>query len=263
MAHSQNKILLIVEGEKTEKNVFERLSKIKINNSQLEIIDIKTNIYVLYQMIKEINAGFDFDSTSTIEVLREFLKSHRRYDDLEKLKGNFPYIYLLFDFDFQDRCFPKSEKEKILRDMLIHFNDETENGLLLINYPMIESYRDCDANLEYKDFPNLLVSLNDIETKGYKNIVHDRGNTLDVNKYTINNYEKLLLQNIMKGNFIINGKYLVPNYEYFLDSILLGSKILEHEFEYVNEGNISILCTAFYLLVSYFGKKYYNYITTK
>ena len=29
--------------------------------------------------------------------------------------------------------------------MLDFFNDETDQGKLFINYPMMESYRDCDA----------------------------------------------------------------------------------------------------------------------
>ena len=50
MVHSQNKILLIVEGKKTEPNLFEGFQNVIWNESRFEIIDINTNIYALYQI---------------------------------------------------------------------------------------------------------------------------------------------------------------------------------------------------------------------
>ncbi len=45
MALSRNKILLIVEGEKTEPKLFSQLEKVKWNQScELQIVDIRTNI---------------------------------------------------------------------------------------------------------------------------------------------------------------------------------------------------------------------------
>ena len=59
MVHSQNKVLLIVEGAKTEPRVFERIEKTKWNEtSSLDIVPIGTNIYSLYQTIEKLNADF-------------------------------------------------------------------------------------------------------------------------------------------------------------------------------------------------------------
>ena len=48
MVHSKNKILLLVEGNKTEPNLMKRYAKLLENEFKLEIISFETNIYVLY-----------------------------------------------------------------------------------------------------------------------------------------------------------------------------------------------------------------------
>lgn len=53
MAHSKNKILLIVEGAKAEPNLMNRYKEaLNTDELSIEIISFKTNIYVLYQTIK-------------------------------------------------------------------------------------------------------------------------------------------------------------------------------------------------------------------
>lgn len=64
-----------------------------------------------------------------------------------------------------------------------YFSDETENGLLFINYPMIESYRDYNKN---------------------------------ISKYTNNEFKLLFLQNVMKANYIVFRQYSIPTYEEFV-----------------------------------------------
>ena len=45
-----------------------------------------------------------------------------------------------FDYDFQNKM-GTQKVNNILYEMLDFFNDETENGKLYINYPMIESLK--------------------------------------------------------------------------------------------------------------------------
>lgn len=108
MVHSKNKILLLVEGNKTEPNLMKRYAKLLENEFKLEIISFETNIYVLYQNIRLLNENFDMDSTSTIEVLKSILKermlkliNNQNLEKLETIKqqiklldDNYPYIYL-------------------------------------------------------------------------------------------------------------------------------------------------------------------------
>lgn len=52
----------------------------------------------------------------------------------------FSQIFLFFDYDFQNRL-GTQKVNGILDEMLDFFSDETENGKLYINYPMIESLK--------------------------------------------------------------------------------------------------------------------------
>ena len=101
MVHSKNKILLLVEGNKTEPNLMKRYAKLLENEFKLEIISFETNIYVLYQNIRLLNENFDMDSTSTIEVLKSILKERMlkliNNQNLEKLETIKQQIKLLDD----------------------------------------------------------------------------------------------------------------------------------------------------------------------
>ena len=80
---------------------------------------------------------------------------------MEKLNGKFAYRYLVFDSELQHGeggvSLPREKQiEKNcnkLKNMLEFFNNESDQGKLYVNYPMMESYRDCDAFFDegYKD----------------------------------------------------------------------------------------------------------------
>ena len=50
-------------------------------------------------------------------------------------------IFLFFDYDFQNSQLSLDEINRRVEKMLTLFDDETDNGKLYINYPMIESIR--------------------------------------------------------------------------------------------------------------------------
>lgn len=258
MVRSQNKILLIVEGEMTEPKLLKKLALIKWNEeASIEIVDVRTNIYALYKTIVKLDEGFFEGATSIIELLKEKLKNENRFDDVKKLQNKFPYIYLIFDFELQDNHFLNKDKFEILNKMLDYFNDETENGLLTINYPMIESYRDYNEPLPDAEYKYSYVTVNDIVSHNYKKIVGKRGCNKNINKYTIRDFELIFYQNICKANYIVNNEYIKPSY-YEFTKLVLGKDILKSEIEsLINNKNIKILCTSLYIFVYYFGEKYY------
>ena len=260
MAHSQNRILLIVEGAKTEPKLFDKLSSVKWNEkAEISIIDIKTNIYALYNKMIKYDKDFFIGSTSTVDVLKEILISEGRSNDLEKLNGSFSDIYLFFDFEYQDRIISDDKKQEFLADMQNYFSNETENGLLLINYPMIESYRDYIPPAPSLSFKDRDIEISIVKDKKYKQIVGDRGFTYDIKNYTLNMFEGLFIQNVMKANCLINNDYSLPTYETFINDFVYGNSILDSEFDYIKRNlKISILCSCIYIFVSYFGKSYYD-----
>lgn len=260
MEHSKNNILLIVEGAKTEPRLFNKLSEVKWNEkTKISIIDIKTNIYALYNKMVKYDQDFFEGATSTIEVLKEILTSDNRYSDLEKLNNTFSDVYLFFDFEYQDKNIPDDKKYDFLLNMQRYFSNETENGLLLINYPMIESYRDYIPPAPSESFYNRDIEIFKVKDKKYKQIVDERGFSYDINKYTLNMFEGLFIQNVMKANYLLNNDYSLPNYETFINEFVYGTSLLDQEFDYIRKNlKISILCTCIYVFVSYFGKSYYD-----
>ena len=119
MVLSKNKILLLVEGFKTEPYLMEMYANALKEDFDLNVVSFGTNIYVLYQSIKSLNSQFGSDSTSTLEMLKSILKERKlKLDeiknseelaeinsDLKILEDKFPYIYLLFDLEMQDNHF--------------------------------------------------------------------------------------------------------------------------------------------------------------
>ena len=71
MNKSKAKILMLVEGEKTDFVLMQRLLDIYGVNEKHEIVSYNTNIYVLYN---HMFAGGDPDSLDLLQVLKEHEK---------------------------------------------------------------------------------------------------------------------------------------------------------------------------------------------
>lgn len=256
MAHSKNKILLLVEGAKAEPALMDAYKK-ALNDERLslEIISFKTNIYVLYLTLKKLNADFfKEDVSDTIDVLRSLLKKQNRLEELEILKQDFAYIYLLFDLDLQDEHLPN--QQEVVQEMMDYFNDETDHGLLLLDYPMVEAFLDYqspapDANYRYR---TIRVS----SLLHYKEIVRERGNRSPYHVFGKRAFLAITRQNIMKANQIVYRKYQMPSYAVFKEFVQ-GRTILLKEFEWVKKHQLlSVLCSAVFIYPSFFGRKYYE-----
>ena len=275
MALSKNKILLLVEGYKTEPYLMEMYANALKEDFELNVVSFGTNIYVLYQSIKALNSQFGSDSTSTLEMLKSILKEReskldeiKNLDELTKIRSDlkilddkFPYIYLLFDLEMQDNHFNDEEKKSILLEMKEYFNDETENGLLLINYPMIESFRDYQRPAPSDEYFDRYIEKH--ESKKYKEIVGRRGNNLNLGKYSKTDFENITLQNILKVNYLLENIKDSPSYHDFLNYIQNDS-IINKQFEFMEqEKRIYILCCGVFVYISFFGKDYYTHIVSR
>ncbi len=255
MAHSQNKILLIVEGKRTEPKLFHQFF-FKMEMTNVEIIPFETNIYVLYNEIKKLNSNSDYDTTSTTEALKMIFDVQGKAEESKKLEEKYPYIYLCFDFEYQDKLIDILNKEEYLNEMLDYFNDETENGLLFINYPMIESYRDFPKNLNIYNYKDLKIEISKVPN--YKSIVHKRGLQLNITKYNKLLFDFIVLQNVLKIEYIINKKYELPKWDVLI-SYLTGKEILALQFVNINDNKmLYVLCLSVCIGLYFYGKSYYD-----
>ena len=114
------------------------------------------------------------------------------------------------------------EINRRVEEMLALFADETENGKLYINYPMIESIR-YTKELPDKDYANYVVSRE--ECKDFKRLARDfsaynsldhilfkDGETPTKEKYmkVKDNWQYLKQMNVSKANLLIAGLYTMP-----------------------------------------------------
>ena len=159
---AQPNILFIVEGERLEPELISRISE--VYGLRCDITSVCTNIHILYRQLKK-----DEGYSDVIPVLQEILHTRlaslekhksgkeqqrkilRIQEDLAKLERPFASVYLVFDSELHHRSndtlapLEVVKKNVIeLREMLEFFDNETDQGKLYVNYPMMESYRDCD-----------------------------------------------------------------------------------------------------------------------
>lgn len=201
------KTLLITEGERTEQDFFTRIRD--LFNLNMEIINIKANIYKLYNKMKE----EDFNCNIK-DLLKECcpnnLTTQEKEDYFNKLNNTYAYTYFIFDFDVQHhdngRKNDVEQNCKKISKMLIELNDETDDtrGKLFINYPMMESFKDIES-FDDDDFSYSYINIADV--KKYKYIVGlKRIANINIKNYTLNNFIDIFKLNCKKLFFINNEK---------------------------------------------------------
>ena len=206
--------LFVFEGSRAESKYVEQLER----NFLGKRISVKcvydAEIYQLYKSLKKEELDFDM-----VELLKE-----RSEENAELLKDytrdSFAYIYLFFDYDAHSTLADDSKIE----EMLEFFDNETENGLLYISYPMVEAirhYKDLDsfkeltvkckrANCAYKD------SCEDVEAclaePHYKQFSASdcRQDLCNINKYTNDVWQELIFAHVAKMNFLVNDVFAYP-----------------------------------------------------
>lgn len=131
-------------------------------------------------------------------------------------------IFLFFDYDFQNSHLSLDEINRRMEEMLALFDDETDNGKLYINYPMIESIRYTkelpdDAYVGYtigreecKDFKRLAREFSAYDSLDH--LLFKDGETPAKEKYlkVKDNWEFLRTMNVRKANLLTTGLYTMP-----------------------------------------------------
>lgn len=245
------KILFIVEGSVREKQLYKKItSEMGVSAN---IFAVCANIHMLYTELKkeEFHLNID-DFLLTLEGVSEEDKA------IIRKQRPFTYIYLMFDLDLQHYNIADLKNvERGLQDvheMLLKFNNETDPtiGKMYINYPMVESYRDC-KNFFDETYVNAIVELKKI-TK-YRELVGERGLKINLSKYTLDDLKKLTKLNIYKANYIVNNKFDSISYDNYLIE-LTQEKILEAEkVKILNNRFINILHSGFFFMADYWGNK--------
>jgi hypothetical protein len=206
--------LFVFEGGRAESKYVEKLEQNFLGKGISVKCVFDAEIYQLYKLLEK--EYFDFDM---VELLKE-----RSKDNAELLKDytrdSFAYIYLFFDYDAHSTL---ADDSKIV-EMLHFFDNETENGLLYISYPMVEAirhYKDLNsfkdltvkckrANCPYKsNCEDVEACMNEPHYKTFS-ATDCRPQLNNINKYTKEVWQELIRAHVSKMNYIVNGVFEFP-----------------------------------------------------
>lgn len=184
------------------------------------------DIYELYRrMTKYEEGGFPVD---LFTVLRSQSDTNAKL--LEGLgEDDFAGIFLFFDYDSHASAANKKllGDDKIMQ-MLEYFDNDTENGLMLISYPMLEAirhyhgfdaFRDqivkCKRENCYKYDACENAALCKVEPHYKEFSVSDSFPQMsNLNKYTRSTWLELLYAHLSKMTYLVDGDYMFPKRMY-------------------------------------------------
>lgn len=213
-------ILFVFEGKKCEPDIFRTLEYLFFPKGQTIVCSFGNNIYELYRQLKALDGGGD-----VVSILRKKYENDPESPFSPETKSSdFSEIFLFFDYDFQNRNLTMDQMNSQVSEMLAMFNDETDNGQLYINYPMIEAIR-YTKELPDIHFSEYSVSRTDCHEKGFKDLVQRFSAygsldfiVLDFRKapsekrvsVVKQNWTLLERQTVIKANLLCNGVDKIP-----------------------------------------------------
>lgn len=259
MAHKELQ-LFVFEGIRTELRYVDKLEKNFLGDRIAIKCVYDAEIYQLYEEMKTDDFAVDI-----VSVLKK--RSQKNADILKEYnRDSFAYTYLFFDYDGHSTM---ADDEKIA-EMLSFFNNETENGMLYISYPMVEAikhYNDMDSFRDLvvkckrgKDFEKMkCIYKNDCESleeclqePHYKTIsAHsNRPQLNNINSYDYDVWQELIKANVYKMNYLVNGSYTMPK------KIESQSAIFESQYaKYINHKcpKVAVLSAFPIYVLDYYG----------
>lgn len=254
MVDSRYSTLIIIEGEQCERAFFKKFVDFLRTEKNTEIVSFSNDIYELYKHIVELG------DTDTKSVILNYCK----IDDKTRKKlreTKFVNIYLVFDLDIQDGYENEREiKLKQVAEMLSFFNDETgDYGKLLVNYPMMESYRHLDL-----DNPNSLNGKavevdNYFLSHEYKCLVGQEGTKKNIGQYNSNDFYNTALAHLSQANLLLHGEFKKPNHKQYEEVIKIGNIHSKQSDQILNNNKMFVLNTSIFI----FSEFYPNMINAK
>ena len=193
MSESKRKILVLVEGARTDARLMERLLTIYNFDIKYEIISYGTNIYTLYGEM------FNENDPSKVDLLQ--LLKEREPDPNKKLIFDILYTDILLIFDLEPHA-PDFSPEKIRR-MADYFVESSDMGKLYLNYPMVEAFYHM-SSIPDGQYDNRFATLEELKAGTYKMRVNQENRNHDYSKFAANRAECniVIQQNINKAQSI-------------------------------------------------------------
>lgn len=247
---NKERIAIITEGDVREIEVFESIKNIFFQAEKVDVISFPAgeNIYMLWKQLKK-----DSFQTDIIELIRE--QNEKASEIIENYsRDDFSEVYLFFDYDgHQNNLTDEEDAEKVLEQMLHTFNNETENGLLYINYPMVESVRDYNEN-DCSAQTKCYLSID--ELSNYKKL--SAGNVYHNNfsKYTIEDWGEIM-DCFTRRVSCLAQRELVFSYEEYKE-IVTSRFIYDLQLQQLANKKVFVLCAFPEFLLDYNREKFWH-----
>ena len=214
----------IVEGEAREPLIIDNISKVFFKHANFKIITLPAgqNIYMLWKKLQ-----------------------------LEGIsRDDFSEVYLFFDYDGHQNNISEEDDADVLEQMLVSFDNETENGKLYISYPMVEALRDFEEGKCGKE-GQCFVPI--AEIGNYKFVSAERSFHLGFKDYDITVWKSLIEVFAMRISCLMEGDSMIT-YEQYTEA---GSpfSIYKMEENELQEQMVFVLSAFPEFLLDYFGVK--------
>lgn len=209
-------ILFIFEGKRREVRFYNALKRVYWGKEEIIVSVFDCNIDALYHDMEDLGEGAD-----VVELMmgRYRGKKNNPFEGISS-SDSFSEIYLVFDYDFHDITRTPEQMNEQLKYLLAFFNEETDNGKLYVNYPMLEAVA-FTKELPDKDFHSYTVSRQNC--RSFKALVHNfsyypnfdfllRGSNEEMKR----NWNLILEQNVQKAKMMTEAER--PNQREILDA---------------------------------------------
>lgn len=245
-------ILFIFEGTRIEPNILTNLENCFFSNTRNQkriSICFGTDIFEWYNTLKDGNHFID-----PFLLLKE--RNPNSFLEIDS-SDDIAATYLFFDHDIHaNKGITYAEKTVKITELLNFFDNETEEGLLFISYPMIEAYKDW--NETGKDCFSCLTDTT--QNTGYKEKVHSRHANHDNQAFFT--YEKwVFLSCIMlsRSLFLVAGNQNNISYDYVQDKITQLAIFHSQNTKFVLPHNhVVILSPIPFFLCIELGRSFYD-----
>ena len=206
--------LFVLEGVRAESIYVDKLEQHFLGKRISVKCVYEAEIYQLYKQLKAEDFAYDM-----VDLLKERNEANAAILH-DYNRDSFASVYLFFDYDAHSTMADDGK----LQEMLDYFDNETENGLLYISYPMLEAirhYNDMESfkeltvkckrsNCPYKDTCKEFESC--MKEPHYKTVSAQecRPQLTNINQYTKEVWQELIRAHVSKMNYLVNDVFDLP-----------------------------------------------------
>lgn len=245
---ARKKILVLVEGEKTDVALMERLFSLYWIDAKYEIVSYCTNIYQLYrEMFQDGEDGFE--ELDLLQVLKSREKDSRKKKLFDAKYNRYTDMLLVFDFDPQDPNFDPEHIQMMQR----YFCESSDMGQLYLNYPMVEAFYHMNQ-IPDDEYSTRTATLAELKAGDYKRRVSRESKGADYRKFvqTKEDCSIVILQNLQKAYFLSTGRTVDRQEVFRRREEISHEMILRKQCSILKEqGLVAVLCTCVFYIMEY------------